>query len=513
MARSLYLVNPKADFPTYYTAEVMEGIGLRPAAFAADLAIATVAALAPPDFHVTLGDESAGPIDYDSDAEVIGITGKVSQWGRMAQAAAEFRRRGKPVMIGGSFASLCPDVVRPHCDILVRGEIEEVAETIFADLREGRWKDEYAGGRPDLALSPVPRWELYPNGHAMLGSLQTSRGCPFECDFCDVIQYVGRKQRHKPVSLVLAELDKLYALGYRLVFLADDNFTVYRQRAKALLDALRHWNQRRSAGRVRFVTQLSIDAADDDELLTMCAAAGLTTVFIGIETPNAESLRESKKRQNLKGSLVDRVDRFVAHGICVMGGMMCGFDADGLDIFDRQFEFAMATPVMHFSLGALVAPAATPLHARMAREGRLIPGGFEGAALPWGTNIVPKRMTVDELMQGVQRLGRRLYDPEAFGERAVRFIERVWISPDPASPAGPFGLRDMGERPVDLDSLEVLQRVRHLGPAEHAMWKRIRRALHKKPGAELVMMSTLVQYLQVRHMFALGRFWEARIAA
>ncbi len=150
----------------------------------------------------------------------------------------------------------------------------------------------------------MPRWDLYPNGQALMGSVQTSRGCPFECEFCDVIQYLGRKQRHKPVGQVLAELDQLYRLGYRSVFLADDNFTVYRARAKELLVALRDWNARQTDGRMRLMSQVSIDAAGDEDMLQMCADAGLTHVFIGIETPNEESLREAKKRQNLKKNLV-----------------------------------------------------------------------------------------------------------------------------------------------------------------------------------------------------------------
>src|SRR5262249_13384069 len=161
---------------------------------------------------------------------------------------------------------------------------EQIAPGLFSDLRCGSWRPEYDGGRPDLAMCRPPRWEGYPNDDALMGTVQTSRGCPFECEYCDVIQYLGRKQRHKAVAQVLAELDRVYAYGYRDVFLADDNFTVYRSRAKELLGALREWNLRRVAGRVRFFSQVSIDAAKDDELLRLCAEAGLTGVFIGIET-------------------------------------------------------------------------------------------------------------------------------------------------------------------------------------------------------------------------------------
>src|ERR1041384_4790412 len=215
----------------------------------------------------------------------------------MKAIAAEFRRRGKTALIGGPYASVSPDVVRPHCDILVRGEIEDIAAKMFGDLASGDYADEYVGTRPDMRASPIPRWDLYPNDRAGMGTVQTSRGCPFECEFCDVIQYLGRKQRHKSPARVLAELDALYDHGYRAVFLAYDNFTVYRARAKELLLALKEWND---AGKgMAFTTQVSIDCARDTEMLELCADAGLVNVFIGIETPNESSLRETKKRQNV----------------------------------------------------------------------------------------------------------------------------------------------------------------------------------------------------------------------
>ena len=197
MRKSIYLINPAADMPSYFSAESLAGRGLPRAISTADLSIALVAAMVPDGLDVALCDENITSIDFDVTADYIGITGKVSQWHRMKSIAGEFRGRGKTVLIGGPYASLSPESVRPHCDILVRGEIEEIASQIFADLISGDWKDEYVGTRPDLRTSPMPRWDLYPNDRAIMGSVQTSRGCPFECEFCDVIQYLGRKQRHK----------------------------------------------------------------------------------------------------------------------------------------------------------------------------------------------------------------------------------------------------------------------------------------------------------------------------
>ena len=360
MAKTLYLINPRPADPSYFGAEAFGQWGYDPAQAIADLATSTVAALAPDDWTVTICEEYVEPIDFAIDADFIGITGKVIQGQRMNEVADIFRKLGKTVIIGGPHASLSPQAVREHCDILVIGELESIAEEFFGDLERGDWKSEYTAEKPDLAVTPVPKFHLYPNDRALSGCVQTSRGCPFECEFCDVIQYLGRKQRHKPVEAILAELDVLYDLGYRAVFLADDNFTVYRKRAKKVLAALAEWNEARPDGPVAFHTQVSIDAARDPEILDLCGRAGLTRVFIGIETPNEDSLRETGKRQNVGVDLVGQVEAFLAHGISVIGGMIVGFDHDGPDIFQRQLDFAMATPIPIFTLGALWLPPPPP---------------------------------------------------------------------------------------------------------------------------------------------------------
>ncbi len=509
MARSIYLINPLAEIPGYFGADVFQHLGFKPAQAIADAAIATVAALVPDDFYVRLCDEHVSEIDFDSKADIIGITGKVTQASRMIQVAAEFRRRGRTVMIGGPFASLSPEEMRPHCDILVRGELEGIAGDLFDDLRRGDWQEEYVGDRPDLSTSPVPRWDLYPNDRTLVGCVQTSRGCPFECEFCDVIQYLGRKQRHKSVEQILEELDVLYGYGYRAVLLADDNFTVYRKRAKGLLRALREWNNNRPDGPVAFATQVSIDAAKDDEILRLCAEAGMVWVFVGIETPNVESLKESKKRQNVGVDLEAQIQRFLDYGIAVTGGMIVGFDADKLDIFDIQYDFAMSTPIPIFSLGALVAPAATPLYDRMRDAGRLVEGGSEVAATPWDTNILPAQMSREQLLEGLRWLCNRLYDPDAFAERVVQTIDKL------GPQRGPFGKSRTSPselRAIDREGVGLLKKLIRQGPAERRMWKTISAAMLAKPGSQGLVMSVLFRYAQIRCLYEQGHFWEPKLA-
>ncbi|MCC0005437.1 MAG: radical SAM protein [Methylobacteriaceae bacterium] len=504
---SLYIVNPRSDFLSYISADVIAAGGFAPGAVMGDLPSTTVAALAPEDFHISLCDENLSAIDFNHPADWIAITGKVNQRKRMAAVADEFRRRGKRVIIGGPLATLSPAELRGHCDIMVTGEAEEIAGEFFAHLRNGNPQEHYIGGQPDLRTSPRPRWDLYPNHRALTGVVQTSRGCPFDCEFCDVIQYAGRKQRHKPIANVLAELDQLYALGYRYTFLADDNFTAYRSRCKELLAAMAWWRRDHP---MDFFTQVSIDAARDEELLDMCVDAGVTGVFIGIETPNPESLRETGKRQNLRIDLTQQVKKFIERGICVMGGMIVGFDSDRSDIFQTQFDFAMSSSVPIFTLGALMASETTPLRARIEREGRLITGGPNTQAVPWGSNIQPRHMTMDELQAGLQTLCNKLYSPAAFGERMLMFIEN-FAKVRGGAPSAQND--DSVLREIDRQALQVAANVRRLGEKEGRMWNRVVAATARRPQAGPYVTRMLFHYAQARFMFERASYWEPRLAA
>ncbi len=493
---SLYLINPRSDYPAYYGAEVFGELGLPPAAFMADLAVATVAALAPADFQVEICEENVAPARLDVAADFIGITGKVSQRGRMLELAVEYRRRGRTVIVGGPYASLSPEVFRPHCDVLLRGELEPVAARLFADLRRGDYQYEYRGAPADLSEAPMPRWDLYPNDRTLQGSVQTGRGCPFRCDFCDTIQYVGRHPRHKPPQRVLAELDVLYRLGYRNVFLADDNLTAHRGRARELLAALADWNRAVPAGRVHFTTQISLDAASRPGLLEQCAGAGLTEAFVGIETPNITSLRESRKPQNLLDDPVRSVERFVKSGVGVIGGLMVGFDSDGPDIFEQQYEFVMQSPLPSVSVNALNAPPTTPLYERMRQEGRLLEDDeSDGPVNPWWTNMRPAQMTREELERGIRNLVSRLFRPDAFERRMRRFIELYPdTGPDPRSAGSP-------RRDVNLQGLSVVRALARLGPEEQGMMTRLSAAARLKPGTQRHLFANLFRYMQIRSIY------------
>jgi radical SAM superfamily enzyme YgiQ (UPF0313 family) len=496
MQPSLYLINPAEKTPGYHSMEVLQAWRIARAVNLADLSTTTIAALAPRDWRVTICDERIAGVDFNTNADVVGITGKVSQRDRMVELASEFRRRGKLVVIGGPYATLNPEDLRPHTDVLVRGEIEEIAGRLFADLAGGRWEKDYEGTKPDLSLSPVPRWDLYPRKVALSGQVQTSRGCPFECEFCDVIQYLGRKQRWKEPEQVVRELDVLYGLGFRDVFFADDNFTVMRRRTHALLERVAQWNRTRPAGRVRFSTQASIDLARDEGLLRGCAEAGLTMIFVGIETPNQESLAETHKRQNMRVDLAGEVRKIVQAGVMVLCGMIVGFDHDDSGIFERQAEFIDTLAVPIVTLGLLVAPAATPLYARMQKEGRIVAHGRFGAGGLLETNIRPKLMSEAELKAGAAWLTNRIYSPDAFARRVRLFVE---ASPTKSGfPNAPFAGAEMA----------LAQRLAQYGPAEQNLLRLMQQLASQRPELRAQLSYILLFYCQVRFMLDHYRIWN-----
>lgn len=230
-------------------------------------------------------------------------------------------------------------------------------------------------------------------------------------------------------------------------------------------------------------------------------------MFIGIETPNEESLRETHKRQNLGIDLIAQIQRFVEEGIAVVGGMIIGFDSDGPGIFEHQYEFAMSSPIACFTLGALLAPDATPLRTRLQSENRLSNTGGVGAKMsPWETNIIPTQMSQQMLYDGLRWLANQLYAPTAFGDRLLFLLETFGQKSTVAPP------QKQMERTVDLDVFKVVHKLPRLGEAEAEMFRRVTAAVAEKPAAQGVAMSMLFRYMQIRYMYERGHLWEPRLA-
>jgi radical SAM superfamily enzyme YgiQ (UPF0313 family) len=393
------------------------------------LGLLTLAALTPKDFQVSICDENAGEkIDYDTPAQLVGITGYLLQKSDVLAHADEFRRRGKTVILGGPLANLLPEVCRPHCDVLFEGEAEYTWPRFLLEFAGGRWADHYTETEKiHLPDSPPPRVDLVRQRYAH-GIVQCTRGCPFSCEFCDIIVMFGRKMRFKPIDQVLLEVEAWRRYGVSVVFFADDNFVGHRAYAKELLQALARWNKRQHRP-LMFYTQASIDMVRDEELLRMLRDANFNEVFIGIESPRKSSLVEMHKTQNEKLDLVDAVHTIQSHNLFVMAGMIVGFDHDDPAIFDEQYEFCQKAQIPIIMNGTLIALPKTPLAQRLQAEGRLLHADwaqddFFHTVKPWATNFRPMRMTMDELTAGQKELIHKLYEPEAFRARLFGNLSR-----------------------------------------------------------------------------------------
>ena len=471
----IYLIQPKFP-PSYWGLEHFLEMTPYGAVFP-PLGLLTLAALTPPEFPVALCDENAGDaVDLDTDAGIVCITGYIIQIKRVLDLADQFRARGKTVVLGGPMANLLPHECRAHCDVLFEGEAEYTWPRFLKEYAAGTHADRYVEAEKiHMPDSPPPRLDVLNRRYAH-GIVQCTRGCPFTCEFCDIIVMYGRKMRLKPVAQVLREVEAWHRRGMTQVFFADDNFVGNRAYAKELLRALAAWNGRQDQ-QVSFYTQASIDMARDDELLGLLRDANFISVFIGIESPRKESLHETKKLQNERIDLVEAIHKIQSYNLFITCGMIVGFDNDDPTIFDEQFRFLQAAQIPFAMLSVLLAVPKTPLYKRLEAEGRLIeldPTGTDRShyvGTAGGTNFEPKLMTREELKAGQQALYQRLYAPGAFAERLLGNLARF---------------RDVTHRPERprLWRLAILARLARYywrrGPAARRFfWGSLWRALRK----------------------------------
>jgi radical SAM superfamily enzyme YgiQ (UPF0313 family) len=414
----IYLVAPKNPESFWTFDRILPS--LRKRCVFPNLSLPTVAALTPPGHEVVLCDENVEPVDLETDADIVGITGYVVHQRRMFELAAEFRRRGKLVVAGGPFATLCPEELAGRVDVVFVGEAEYTWPRFLEDHARGDWRPEYRqDDKPSMLDSPVPRFDLLKVDRYRTLTIQFARGCPYSCDFCDIIVMYGRRPRTKSVAQVLAEVSAIHRLGVANIFVVDDNFIGNKRDAKALLGALSEW-QRERGYPIEFMTEVSLNVAQDDELLALMKEAHFATVFVGIESPRTASLAESNKSQNMREDILTAVHRIQAAGIQVMAGMIVGFDSDDPRIFDEQFRFIQDARIPISMTGMLNAVPKTPLHARLKEAGRLIAESVGDQFV--FTNIVPQGMSRLELYEGYRRLLRRLYAYRNYRRRSMAFL-------------------------------------------------------------------------------------------
>jgi radical SAM superfamily enzyme YgiQ (UPF0313 family) len=381
-----------------------------------------LAALTPPEHNITLLDENVEPLDFDrlARADVVGLTGMIVQRFRMREILAELKRRGTFTVVGGPWVSVQENYFGDLADVIFVGEAEETWPRFLREWQRGRHARRYEQAeKTDMTQLPTPRFDMLKMRDYLFGSVQFSRGCPFQCEFCDIIVTFGRRPRLKTSTQVIAELEALLAQNVFFTFVVDDNLIGNKKAIKALLRDLIAW-QRDRGYPMGFVTEASLDLAEDPELLRLLVDANFGSVFVGIETPNEASLRETKKYQNVREgrTILDRIHTIQAAGLEVTCGMILGFDNDDPTIFDAQREFLRAAWIPEAMLGMLVAIPKTPLYNRLAHEERLDPDDVS----VYGTNVIPLQMSRQALRDGYVQVLKDLYEPEAyFGRLAALY--------------------------------------------------------------------------------------------
>jgi radical SAM superfamily enzyme YgiQ (UPF0313 family) len=405
----LLLINPRFPESFWSFRWAMETILPTRRAVNAPLGLATLAALCPPHWQVSIVDENIESLPLSPEADLIGICGMGVQFQRQKELLAFYRNRGYTVVAGGSYASLCPESYAAIADTVIAGEAEYIWGEFCRDFELGVAKALYQEtGVVSLTDSPLPRFDLLQVDKYQSMSMQFSRGCPFQCEFCDIIVMFGRKPRTKSVEQIGRELDLLRRLGARNVFFVDDNLIGNKRTAKELLRYL-HEYQQRHGYHFHFGTEASLNLAHDEELLTLFPAAGMEWVFIGIESPDEGSLKEAQKYQNTRQDILSSVRAVYAHGIDILAGFIVGFDHDTVETFDRQHDFIVQSGIQASMIGLLTAAPKTPLHTRLLAEGRIIPDANNADNTKLSTNVIPKGMTTEELVEGYQRLHHRLF--------------------------------------------------------------------------------------------------------
>jgi radical SAM superfamily enzyme YgiQ (UPF0313 family) len=413
----LVLINPKVPESFWTFRWAVQSILPNKRALNPPLGLATLAALTPPHWHVEIYDENVEALPEHPAADVIGIGGMGVQVPRQKELIAHYRALGYHVVVGGSAASLCPETYEGVADTVVAGEAEYIWPQFCRDFEAGAPEVLYREtGTVDLADSPVPRFDLIKLGAYANATLQYSRGCPFTCEFCDIIVMFGRKPRMKSVAQVGRELDALRREGARRVFFVDDNMIGNKKKAKELLAFIADYQA--AQGRpFTFGTEVSINLAQDEELMALMHAANFSWVFIGIESPDPASLKETGKTQNLREDMLTSVRRLYARGVEVLAGFIVGFDNDTPDTFELQYRFITDSGIQTAMIGLLTALPKTPLYERLEREGRLRPVEEGSDNTRVCTNVVHPTMSDETISRLYADVYRRLLTDRGIATR------------------------------------------------------------------------------------------------
>ena len=404
-------------------------------AYSPPLGLLTVAALLPSSWSKRLVDLNARELDEQDIAwaDLVFISAMDSQYQSTFEILARLKPYGKKIVAGGPMFTMDPDRF-PEIDHRLLHEVEDTLPRFLADLEKGEAESIYDIREwPDLARSPIPAWDLIDlNDYSSL-SIQYTRGCPYECEFCHIEVLNGKVPRYKTTGQIIAELEALYTRHWRgAVFFVDDNFIMKPQHLKEdLLPAIIGWMEKHGHP-FFFYTQLSINLADDEELIELMVRAGFDTVFIGIESPEENSLAETNKQINLRLDLMAAVKKIQRLGLQVNAGFILGFDHDTQATFGKHRDFIQKSGIMGAMIGLLHAGKGTKLYKRLQKENRLIEDS-SGDNTDFSINFIP-RMDQAELKAGYQNLVRTVYSPPFFYERLLTFFDNYSLPPKKRPP-------------------------------------------------------------------------------
>ncbi len=388
------------------------------------LGLLTVAAMLPKDWCKKLIDMNANQL-MDDDilwADIVFISAMSIQSESANEVIKRCKKLNAKIAAGGPLFTSSPELYQ-NIDYLILNEAEITLPQFLSDLNEGKPKQKYTSEDwANITTTPLPLWDLVPMSNYTSMNLQYSRGCPFDCDFCDITVLYGRRPRTKTKEQVLAELDALYFTGWRgPVFFVDDNFIGNKAKLKKeILPAIIEWNEKRK-NPFYFNTEVSINLADDDTMMQLMVKAGFEAVFIGIESPNEESLIECNKIQNRNRDLIQSVKKIQLAGLEVQGGFIVGFDSDPPTIFDKLTKFIQESGIVTAMVGLLNAPQGTKLQKRLLNEGRLL-NDFTGNNTDFSINFIP-HMNSEVLINGYKKILNTIYSPKYYYERVMRFMK------------------------------------------------------------------------------------------
>jgi radical SAM superfamily enzyme YgiQ (UPF0313 family) len=389
------------------------------------LGLLTVAALLPSDWEVRLCDMNVRALD-DADldwADVVFVSGMIVQRPSMLDVAARARAHGKIVVAGGPHATATPDALAPYVDSIVVGEADELMGSLCDALLAGRAtlpRRFVATDRPDLKRLPSPRYDLLDITAYHVVGVQWGRGCPFHCEFCDIVELFGRQPRTKEPGQLLRELDAILATGFRgTLFVVDDNFVGNRKATLALLGPMAAW-MRAHGFPFQVLTEASIDLAGCDDLLAGMVAAGFDCVFVGVETPSKAALHETHKTQNLAVDLDQAIEKLIRSGLDVTAGFIMGFDADDAEALERQREWVLQAPIPQAMIGVLTALPGTQLERRLVREDRLLQRS-DGET--FGRPNFKTKLPESVLLGTYRDALAAIYRPDRYFERCLRALQ------------------------------------------------------------------------------------------